>query len=60
MRRSALIGIKLYERMQKIDIAYKIGIESLELLLSAEQSAVRISVTSGVSTYWNNVRKREI
>lgn len=28
----ALIGIKLYERMKKIDIAYKIGIESLELL----------------------------
>ena len=56
----ALIGIKLYERMQKIDIAYKIGIESLEIIASAEQSAVRISVTGGVSAYWNNVRKREI
>ena len=35
----ALIGIKLYERMQKIDIAYKIGIESLELL--RQQSSQR-------------------
>lgn len=34
-----LIGIKLYERMQKIDIAYKIGIESLELL--RQQSSQR-------------------
>lgn len=35
----ALIGIKLYERMQKIDIAYKIGTESLELL--RQQSSQR-------------------
>ena len=35
----ALIGIKLYERMKKIDIAYKIGIESLELL--RQQSSQR-------------------
>lgn len=35
----ALIGIKQYERMQKIDIAYKIGIESLELL--RQQSSQR-------------------
>lgn len=35
----ALIGIKLYERIQKIDIAYKIGIESLELL--RQQSSQR-------------------
>ena len=35
----ALIGIKLYERMQKIDIGYKIGIESLELL--RQQSSQR-------------------
>ena len=35
----ALIVIKLYERMQKIDIAYKIGIESLELL--RQQSSQR-------------------
>ncbi|MEI3208983.1 MAG: helix-turn-helix transcriptional regulator [Lachnospiraceae bacterium] len=35
----ALIGIKLYERMQKIDIAYKIGMESLELL--RQQSSQR-------------------
>lgn len=35
----ALIGIKLYERMQKIDIGYKIGMESLELL--RQQSSQR-------------------
>ena len=35
----ALIGIKLYERIKKIDIAYKIGIESLELL--RQQSSQR-------------------
>ena len=35
----ALIGIKLYERMKKIDIAYKIGIESLGLL--RQQSSQR-------------------
>lgn len=35
----ALIGIKLYERMKKIDIAYKIGIESLKLL--RQQSSQR-------------------
>ena len=35
----ALIGIKLYERRQKIDIGYKIGMESLELL--RQQSSQR-------------------
>lgn len=36
---TALIGIKLYEKMQKMDIAYKTGIEALELL--RQQSSQR-------------------